>query len=188
MARLKSFIFLVLVLYLVLGAFVDNHILNCKGPEIVASGVYAAKIKMARGLFTKSINFLEPEYDVKITQCYNAWADWTNTNKAKVIVSEPLVRDFSTEELAGELGHELAHLQAHAQKEYPEHWKIDVMGAELTSKDIMLSKLNRMIREYDNLFEKNKLLMYVFPLSYLNYTRIRSEFVFRVDKVNNYFK
>ncbi len=185
MARLKLFTFL-LFLYCVSNTFVYSYIYSCSGSKIVASGVYAEKIKMARGLFTKSINFPEPKYYIKITQCYDAWADYRSTYK--VILSESVARNFSIEELAGILGHELAHIQAHLRKEHPEHWQIDAVGAELTSKKAEISQLERMLKEYNNIFEKNKLLIYAFPLSYLSYTLIRNDFLFRIKRVDDHFK
>lgn len=165
---------------------VNYRIYNCNGSKIIASGVYAEKIKMARKLFTKPINFPEPEYYIKLTQCHNAWA---NIDKSIVIIAEPIVKDYSPKELAGILGHELAHIQEHLQKGKPsEHWKIDVMGADLTNKDIITTKINRILKECENIFENNKLLMYVFPLSYLEHALTRYDFLFRLEMVNSHVK
>jgi len=189
LVRLKSLLLLPLILfslfiYIVSDTFVYAHLFDCAGSEAIASGVYAEKIKTARKLFTKPLDFPEPEYYVKSTQCYNAWSLGTE----KVIVSESVIQNFTPEELAGILSHELAHTRTHIQNEYPSHWEIDVMGARLTSKKIMLKKLVRMLNEYDNLYEDNKLLMYAFPFSYSTYIAIRNDYLFRIDMVNTYLK
>ena len=189
MVRLKLFAIFI-VLYCFANIIVDLKLYSCVGPAVVVSDVYANKIKVATDLFIKPINFPEPKYRIKITQCYNAWASYQDNT---IVISEPVIKNFSTKELAGILGHELAHIQADKQKvsvadQIDNHWKIDVMGAELTSKEVMIKKLNRMLEENDNLFKTNGFLMYYFPLSYLEHTLSRDDFMFRIKKVNDHFK
>lgn len=189
MARLKPFPFLSFLLFLplpyfALNVYADHFLFDCAGDNVPVSGIYAEKIETARKLFTKPLSFPEPLYYVRITQCYNAWAFGDN----KVVVSEAAIKNLSSEELAGLLGHELAHTEAHINQEFPEHWKIDVRGAEFTSKEIMIKKLNRMLKEYNNIFENNKLLMNILPLPYYEYANIRDDYLFRVDMVNSHLK
>lgn len=189
MVRLKSLLILLFILispfiYITSDTFVYHHLFDCTGSEIIASGVYAEKIKTARKLFTKPLDFPEPEYYIKSTQCHNAWA----LGAQKVIVSESIIQNFTPEELAGILGHELTHTRTHTRNEFPDHWEIDVAGAKLTSKKNHDKKLVRMLNEYDNLYEDNKLLMYAFPFSYSTYLSIRNDYIFRIDMVNRYLK
>ncbi len=181
MNRLKILLILSTV-YVAANIVVGLAIYNCEGLVIPANDDHFQKIKLARSFFTKSPGILEPEYYIIITPCYNAWAVIKRNETKLIIISEPAINNFSPEELAGMLGHEFAHLIR-----WPEnipHWQIDVEGAKLTSKNILLKELDRMTEELDILYEKNKTLMFVFPIVLNHHWRLIGDLAERRYRVN----
>lgn len=143
MRVILKFVYILLFIILALTSLTSDakiDSLSCLGQNIEPSQSYWTIIQKSLKLFSQEPKIAKPEFLVRETgsRCYNAWADTRNN---KVIISEPVVRDFSQEELAGIIAHEIAHLESPLENE---HWKTDLRGAELTSIKIMLSKLNRM--------------------------------------------
>lgn len=149
--------------------------LSCLGSDVEPSPSYRVVIHKSLNLFSQELKITKPEFLIRETgsRCHNAWADtWEN----KVILSEPVVRDFSPEELAGIIAHEIAHLEFPLENE---HWKTDLRGAELTSIKIMLSKLNRMKSICINLRRVESSNLYNFDWEIQDYN-------FRIDKIKSH--
>ena len=115
--------------------------LSCHGPDTSPSVFYQARIDESLKLFSTKPKITKPEFLVRHagTRCHNTWADILRN---RVIISEPIFRDFSSEELAGLIAHEIAHIEL---RDKGPHIQMDLRGAELTSTSIMLAKLKRML-------------------------------------------
>ncbi len=175
MAHLKLTVVLIL---LALTSPISNlkiHSLSCLGLDIEPSRSYEVIIQKSLKLFSQEPKIAKPEFLIRETgsRCYNAWVD---TRKNKVILSEPVVREFSLEELAGIIAHEIAHIEFPLEDE---HWKTDLRGAELTSTKIMLSKLSRMKSISANLKRVESSNLDSFDWEIQDYN-------FRIDKIKSH--
>lgn len=162
MARLKLPAIAAFTVYCLANMFGCNYVFNCSGKKIVPQQAYLKKILSSRNLFKRQPRIdKEPEYLVKITSCYNAWAD---THNNLITFSEPAIRDFDSDEFLGLLAHEFGHL------EFPREdrqWKIDVVAAGYVGRDIVLKKNYKMQAVLGELIRKNKTIVYVFPITHL---------------------
>ena len=174
MAHLELAVFLILSIANTANLNIGQ--LSCQGPDILPSEFHRIKIQRSFKFFSQYPN-LKSEFLVRQTgeRCHNAWAD---TLRKKVIISEPVLRDFSLRDLAGIIAHEIAHI------EFPEneHWQIDLRGAELTSTNIALHKLNRMLSICLDL-KKIKGLSY--SILY-NLDWEIEDYKFRINKIKSY--
>lgn len=150
---------------------------SCLGKDISPSELYRAKINKSLELFPKE-SAIKPEFLIRQTgnKCHNAWADVLAN---KIIISEPILKDFSAEELAGIIAHEIAHLEFPKENE---HWRTDLRGAELTSTHIMLQKLNRMLSICISLKATEELS---YSILY-NLEWEIEDYVFRIDKIKSH--
>lgn len=171
--------------YLFLNLFIDNSLFFCRSIEQKPTEMQMQKIKQARNLFSVNPNIPEPDFMIKTGQCFNAWAD---SEKNFIIISQRVADEFSAEEIGGILGHEFGHLIASLQlmpegKQLKEHWKIDIIGAGLTSKELVIKGNNRMISSLDGIFKEKKLLIYMFTFSYFDYLYIVNDYNLRNNKI-----
>lgn len=175
MVRLKLAAILILLALLSLTAHSKIDPSTCHGPDVKPSRSYQAKIERSLKLFSKKPGIIKPKFLVRETgsMCHNAWADTQNN---RVILSEPVIKDFPEEELAGIIAHEIAHLEFPGEND---HWRTDLRGAQLTSTKIMLSKLNRMKSISTALRRQETSNLYTYEWEIEDYT-------FRIDKIKNH--
>jgi len=105
-----------------------------------------------------------------------------------IIISQRIIDEFSTKDLAGILGHEFGHLilsskQVPVRKQMQKHWEVDIIGAELTSKQTMIGANERQIYSYNQFFKEHKMLKFTLPLVYRDYIRIVTDYELRNNKV-----
>ena len=167
------FIFLGCVfLFVFINFLAANHLYSCGGFadfSHVPTEFQLAKIQEARKLFTKQPETEEPDFFIRTGPCYNAWAD---AKKHQIIISQQIMANFSVEELAGVLGHEYAHLIIYEQKilsnedALKQHWKVDLWGAKLTSKEVMLKTNKKQIAVHTSFFDDDSWYRYFLPIPY----------------------
>ncbi|OGN04721.1 MAG: hypothetical protein A2659_01185 [Candidatus Yanofskybacteria bacterium RIFCSPHIGHO2_01_FULL_44_24] len=158
-----------------------DYLFNCFGPDLEPIGVSDAKIRAARKLFTRTPLIGEPIYFVKKTHCYNGWAGSSDASSV-VVISQAVMDEFSIEELAGLIGHEIAHLENPLSNR--EHWEVDLRGAELTTKELMIKKLEKMAAVYTDIYDKNM----IFGLPALRARLIVRDFRERLEKIKTFAK
>ena len=170
-----------LFLYLFSNLIFQVLVFDCGEQNIIpATGDYMIKIKAARKLFTKEINILEPTYYINISKCYNAETNIYN----QVIINEPLIKNYTSEELAAILGHEIGHIKVWRERiEVNDHSDIDAIGASLTSKDMLAKALKRTLKENDRNFKEYGLITYIFPLSIILNNDYRNDLMLRIHKI-----
>ena len=169
------------ILYVSLNRASPSMVYNCDGQEVIPTVLQAEKINEALHLFKRTPRIkIRPilSFYIKTTQCYNAWA---NMGKNSIIISQPVIENFTVEELAGILGHEFGHLESPYEVE---HWRIDAIGIDLTSKKILIKELGRMKLEIDNSFWNNRLI-YIFPLAHENRYELYHDFESRIEKIKS---
>ena len=178
----SQIVLIVISAYLVLNGIASSYIFDCKGKNLVPNNQQIEKIELARKLFRREPRIHKPSelrYLIRITSCYNAWADKANNI---IIISEPVISNFSTEELAGILGHEFGHFESWDEKEQSE---IDAIGASVTSKSTMLKQLNKMIVSFNDIPGNNKIAMRTLILPNLIYWLTIQDFNLRINKIKS---
>lgn len=153
---------------------------DCDGGEYAISGLNMNKLRLAKNLFSRQpIIQNEPAFFIKMTDCYNAWADTKNN---KIIFSEPLFINASVEDLAGIMAHEFAHLEAPASGQES---KTDVRGAELVGKKIMFQSLSWLKDREVEYYSRYSLVLYIFPSLYYSYSLMINELSDRIEIIKS---
>lgn len=173
----------IILLYIFFNLKVGEFFFGCVGERVAINDTYEQKIKDARSLFTKNLNIPEPKYYIQNTNCYNAVANFRSN---EITISKRLMDDFSTEDLAGILGHEFAHLVSKGEK--VEHWQADVKGAEFTSKKIQLNVNTKMISVLNDTYQENRLLFNIALALKLTYMASVTGLESRTDKIVKFAK
>lgn len=184
MAHLKSVVIVTFVplcfIYLLLNIWVTGHIFNCSGNLISPTESQIIRIKAARRIFKREPKVKEePEYFVKTTSCYNAWSI---KRENRIILSEAVIRDYSTEELASIIGHEFGHLESWQEEK---HWKIDAIAVEFAGKSAARKRLSRLTLGETNMFSNHRVLTYIFPLAYLYHYLLMDDLRSRTEKIES---
>lgn len=173
-----------IIIYLIFNAGSHVSLYTCLGFLSKPTKAEIHKIKQARNLFIVEPGVKEPGFFIQHSQCYNAWAD---PNKNLISISRPVINEFSVEELAGTLGHEYGHLIASSRstptgEQMREHWKIDIVGAELTGKKLALKANYRFASIHAELFKKTW-TRFLLQLPYYRFREIKKKYEFRNEKL-----